>query len=435
MGEKVLPSKIVENIEETALILETDLNSKSGKRAFRLLWCTLLCMGMGQSLVFSTLPPIARSLGMTPMEISLIFGSSALCWVFMAPRWGRKSDIWGRKPAMLIGFGGFAVSMFTLPSVVYLGSISLLPIAWIWPLMIVSRVIFGIFGSANMPAATAWIADRSPRFERAKRIAAIGAAFGVGSMIGPGFGSLLSVFGMLTPFYVVTVLAILGAVAIQMYLPEQTKPAEHVVDDGMRPALKMSDSRVLPFIVLAVMAGLAHATQVQSAALYFQDTLNLGLMETQQYVGVGLMATAMMAMFSQMVLVQKFNPSPRTMIHAGLFFTAIGYAVYIFADTFILLVFSMMLTGLGQGLFRPGTNAGASLSVSRNEQGAVAGIMGGVGAAGHIFVPFISMNLYVIKPEYPYILTLVLLLAVMVYAANNNIIKRSGRLNRQKQKA
>lgn len=336
---------------------------------------------------------------------------------------------------MLIGFGGFAVSMFTLPSVVYLGSISLLPVAWIWPLMIVSRVIFGIFGSANMPAATAWIADRSPRFDRAKRIAAIGAAFGVGSMIGPGFGSLLSVFGMLTPFYVVTVLAILGAAAIQMYLPEETKPGEHVGDEGARPALKISDSRVLPFIVLAVMAGLAHATQVQSAALYFQDTLHLGLMETQQYVGVGLMATAMMAMFSQMVLVQRFNPSPRTMIYSGLFFTAIGYAVYIFADTFFLLVFSMMLTGLGQGLFRPGTNAGASLSVSRSEQGSVAGIMGGVGAAGHIFVPFISMNLYVIKPEYPYILTLVLLLAVMVYAANNKIIRRSGRLNRQKQRA
>lgn len=433
--EKILSSKTFENVEESALIIETDLNSPTGKRAFRLLWCTLLCMGMGQSLVFSTLPPIARSLGMTPMQISLIFGSSALCWVFMAPRWGRKSDTWGRKPAMLIGFAGFAISMFTLPSVVYLGSISLLPIAWIWPLMIVSRVIFGIFGSANMPAATAWIADRSPRFERAKRIAAIGAAFGVGSMIGPGFGSLLSVFGMLTPFYVVTILAVLGASAIQLYLPEETKPGDHSGSEAVRPALKVSDPRVLPFIILAVMAGLAHATQVQSAALYFQDTLHLGLMETQQYVGVGLMATAMMAMFSQLVLVQKFNPSPRTMIHSGLIFTALGYLFYIFADTFILLVFSMMLTGLGQGLFRPGTNAGASLSVSRREQGSVAGIMGGVGAAGHIFVPFISMNLYVIKPEYPYILTLILLVVVIVYAAKNKVIRGSGRLNRQKPKA
>jgi len=384
-------------------------------------------MGMGQSLVFSTLPPIARSMGMSPMQISLIFASSALCWVFMSPRWGRKSDEWGRKPAMLIGFAGFVVSMAALPTVVYLGSIALLPLTWVWPLMIVSRLIFGIFGPANMPAATAWVADRSTRSERAKRIAAIGAAFGVGSMVGPGFGSLLSVFGMLTPFYAVSLLAIAGAVAIQRYLPETTRPSAQRDELKEKTKLKYSDARVLPFIVLTVVAGIAHATQVQSAALYFQDTLVLTVLETQQYVGVGLMATAMMAMFSQLVLVQRLNLSPKTMIYSGLLFTIVGYVLYIVAASFILLVIAMMFTGLGQGLFRPGTSAGASLSVARDEQGAVAGMMGGVGAAGHIIVPFISMNLYAIKPEYPYIFTVALLLMVLIYALKSRVVRRAGR--------
>jgi len=384
-------------------------------------------MGMGQSLVFSTLPPIARSLGMSPMQISLIFASSALCWVFMSPRWGRKSDQWGRKPAMLIGFAGFILSMAALPTVVYMGSVALLPITWVWPLMIVSRVIFGIFGSANMPAATAWVADRSPRSERAKRIAAVGAAFGVGSMVGPGFGSLLSVFGMLTPFYAVSLLAIAGAVAIQWYLPEAARPQTPPGASKTKAKLKYSDSRVLPFMVLTVVAGLAHATQVQSAALYFQDTLLLTVLQTQQYVGVGLMATAMMAMFAQLILVQRLNLSPKTMIYSGLFFTIVGYLLYIVAASFTLLVIAMMFTGLGQGLFRPGTSAGASLSVGREEQGAVAGMMGGVGAAGHIIVPFVSMNLYAVKPEYPYIFTVVLLLMVLVYALKNHAVRRAGR--------
>ena len=384
-------------------------------------------MGMGQSLVFSTLPPIARSLGMSPMQISLIFASSALCWVFMSPRWGRKSDQWGRKPAMLIGFAGFILSMAALPTVVYMGSVALLPITWVWPLMIVSRVIFGIFGSANMPAATAWVADRSPRSERAKRIAAVGAAFGVGSMVGPGFGSLLSVFGMLTPFYAVSLLAIAGAVAIQWYLPEAARPQTPPGASKTKAKLKYSDSRVLPFMVLTVVAGLAHATQVQSAALYFQDTLLLTVLQTQQYVGVGLMATAMMAMFAQLILVQRLNLSPKTMIYSGLFFTIVGYLLYIVAASFTLLVIAMMFTGLGQGLFRPGTSAGASLSVGREEQGAVAGMMSGVGAAGHIIVPFVSMNLYAVKPEYPYIFTVVLLLMVLVYALKNHAVRRAGR--------
>jgi MFS family permease len=308
-----------------------------------------------------------------------------------------------------------------------MGSIALLPLTWVWPLMIVSRVIFGIFGSANMPAATAWVADRSPRSERAKRIAAIGAAFGVGSMVGPGFGSLLSVFGMLTPFYAVSLLAIAGALAIQWHLPEAARPSAQQGETKPPAKLTYSDGRVLPFIVLTVVAGLAHATQVQSAALYFQDTLVLTVLQTQQYVGVGLMATAMMAMFAQLVLVQRLNLSPKTMIYSGLFFTIAGYLLYIIAASFILLVIAMMFTGLGQGLFRPGTSAGASLSVGRDEQGAVAGMMAGVGAAGHIVVPFVSMNLYAVKPEYPYIFTVVLLVIVLIYALKNRVVRRAGR--------
>lgn len=391
-----------------------------------LLWCTLLFMGMGQSLVFSTLPPIARSLGMSPMQISMMFGVSAVCWVFMSPKWGRKSDSWGKKPAILIGFAGFAVSMVSLPTVVYLGTISVLPIAWVWPLMIVSRAIFGIFGSAHMPASQAWVAERSTRMDRAKRIAAVGAAFGVGNMVGPGIGSLLAVFGMLTPFYVVTVFAVLGAVAIQAYLPENPKPPNKTVTPDEKPTLKMTDERVFPFLVLAIAGGIAHATQVQSAALYFQDMLHLNVQQTQQTVGIGLMAGAAAAMFAQMVLVQRLNPSPRSMIYYGLSLTAIGYVFLIFADSFALLVTSMVLTGMGLGLSRPGTNAAASLSVSQEEQGAIAGIMGGIGAAGHIMVPFISMNLYAIKPEYPFIFTLALIVAVMVFAAKNQAVKKSG---------
>lgn len=405
---------------------DSSLNSPAGKRAFILLCCTLLFMGMGQSLVFSTLPPIARSLGMTPMQISLMFGVSALCWVFMSPKWGRKSDVWGRKPAILIGFAGFAISMVSLPTVVYLGTISVLPVAWMWPLMIVSRAVFGIFGSAHMPASQAWVAERSTRAERTKRIAAVGAAFGVGNMVGPGIGSLLAVFGMLTPFYVVTVLAVLGAVAIQAYLPENAKPLDPNNEEGDKPTLKFTDERVFPFLVLAIAGGIAHATQVQSAALYFQDMLHLSVQETQQYVGIGLMAGAGAAMFAQIILVQQLNPSPRSMIYYGLSLTALGYSFLIFADTFPLLVTAMMLTGMGLGLLRPGTNAAASLSVSHQEQGAIAGIMGGIGAAGHIMVPFVSMNLYAIKPEYPFIFTLALIIAIMVFAAKNRTVKKSG---------
>src|SRR6266849_2044966 len=68
------------------------------QRAFALLFGCLVCVGMGQSMLFSILPPAARQIGISPFQVSTIFATSASIWVFISPMWGRRSDVVGRRP-------------------------------------------------------------------------------------------------------------------------------------------------------------------------------------------------------------------------------------------------------------------------------------------------------------------------------------------------
>ena len=81
------------------------------RRAFLLLFTGLLSIGMGQSLMFAILPPVARNLGLSEVQVGMIFAISGLLWALSSPFWGRLSDRWGRRPVILVGLLGYAVSM------------------------------------------------------------------------------------------------------------------------------------------------------------------------------------------------------------------------------------------------------------------------------------------------------------------------------------
>src|SRR5436190_10264158 len=93
----------------------------------RILFLCLVCIGIGQSMLFSILPPAARSIGITPFQVSTIFATSASLWVFISPMWGRRSDLSGRRTIILIGLLGYALSMTLLATTIELGIRGLLP--------------------------------------------------------------------------------------------------------------------------------------------------------------------------------------------------------------------------------------------------------------------------------------------------------------------
>jgi len=387
------------------------------KRAFGILFVCLLSLGMGQSLFFAVLPPIARDLGMSEFETTMIFSLSALLWTLTSAFWGTRSDVVGRKPIMLMGLIGFGVSTVGFAAVVMVGMWGWVSLSLMFPLLISVRAIFGTFGSGTMPAAQAYVADRTTRRERASGVASIGAAFGMGTVVGPGFAAALATFHILAPFFAVSVIAFGGAFFIWLLLPERTVPRQKLAEkQKQRRRLKITDPRVLPWLVLGVVLSLGQSITMQLVAFYFMDVFQADVAEATQLVSVGLMAMAMATLFAQMVLIQRFDLSVQFLLRAGASVMIAAFGLLIIANSYGLFVSALALAGVGFGLLRPGLMAGASLSVSPRDQGAIAGLIGSTAATGHILNPFVGIPLFYILPQAPFMLAMALMVVILLMA-------------------
>lgn len=386
----------------------------------RILFWSLVCIGIGQSMLFSILPPAARQIGITPFQVSTIFATSASLWVFISPWWGRRSDVRGRRPIMIVGLCGYAASMFALAVVIELGSAGWLPATTTYPLLIVSRCLFAVFGSGTGPAAQAYVADRTSRHDRTAGVALVSAAMGVGETLGPGVGALLASVDLLAPLYLSAGLAVLSALLIGRFLPETEPPA---AAPGHRSArLRATDARVAPFVLVSAALQATRATTVITLAFFLQDTLGLTPQRTVQYSGVGFVLLALAGLLAQLVFVQRFRPTARRMLRLGMPLTVVAYLAFVVGEGVAVYAGAMVLLGVGLGLIRPGSAAGASLSVEAHEQGAVAGLVNGVAVLGNVIGPLIGTTLYSISPVGPYILNAgVMLGAWLLLFANRRL--------------
>lgn len=162
---------------------------------------------MGFGIVLPLLPFYAESMGATPLEVTLLIASFSAMQLTAAPIWGRVSDRQGRRPLIVAGLFASAVSylIFGLAD-------SLL-------LLLISRMAAGAAG-ATISVAQAYVADRTRAEERARGMGLIGAAAGLGVMIGPMIGGYFSRFGLGAPGYVAAGLCALNGIAAVFLLPE-----------------------------------------------------------------------------------------------------------------------------------------------------------------------------------------------------------------------
>ena len=368
------------------------------RRAFSILFVSLCCMGAGQTVLFNILPPLSRQLHLSEVQTTSVFAVSAAIWVVSATFWGRKSDHWGRKPVMLMGLLSFAVSFALFASVMLGGLKQWLPAVAVFPLMIVSRSLYGSLGSGTSPAAQAYVADRTTPQERLRGMATVGSAFGLGTAIGPAIASIFSPFGLLAPFYFISGLALASAATIWFFLPERTPPARF---HRVVSTVKWHDRRILPFVIFSVGLSTAATVPVQTMGFFFIDMLQVKASAQPYYISVGQLASSAAALFAQFVIIRYVPWSARTMTTIGLGAALFCCAAFLIFKSFPLLVVALAAQGLGFGLSRPGFATGASLSVAPHEQGAVAGVIGGASAMGFIAGPLIGW-MYEWSPYVPY---------------------------------
>ena len=381
-------------------------------RSFRLLFACLVSIGMGQSMLFSILPPAAREIGISPFQVSTIFSTSAMIWVFVSPWWGRQSDVWGRRRVILTGLLGYALSMALLATTIEIGRAGLLPALAVYPMLVASRCTFALLGSGTGPASQAYVADRTLPAERAPAVAFLNAAMGLGETIGPGVGSALAPVGLTAPIYVSAALATASAVTVRVFLPEAGAP--HPIATARPRRLRARDPRVLPFILVGAALQATRATTVITLSLFLQDTLGLSATETVQRAGLGFVVLALASLATQLGIIQRFRPTSRQMLRVGVPLMLVAYALLALGSGFPVVLAALALLGAGAGLVRPGSAAGASVSVETDEQGGVAGLLGGVTVVGNVVGPPLGTALYRFTPVAPYLLNVVVMAAALL---------------------
>lgn len=375
-----------------------------------LLFLTLFNSILGLSILFPILGPLGRSLGLTEPQVGAFSTAYALMQFLLAPHWGRRSER-GRKPVLLLGILGFAASFFLFGLFALLGLKGALTGWALFLALLLARLLGGAFSSATLPTAQAYVADVTGREERTAGMALLGAAFGLGVIVGPALGAgLASLFGLLAPVFFSAGLALLNALFVHLALPESGGGRKGAPSGRLSPW----DPRIFPLLLLGFALNLSSVALEQTVAFLFQDRLGLDVLRTAQQVGLALFFYGLVAVFIQGFLVRALRPPPRRLLLLGLPVGLLGFLVLAFGQGFWALTLGLVLQGAGQALAAPGVTAALSLAAGEEEQGAVAGLSSAAQALGRMLGPLIGTGLYRLAPEGPYLLGAFLLLLALL---------------------
>ena len=387
----------------------------------------LLCVGAGQSVVFITIPPIARDLGLSEVQIGSIFATSAFVWMLFSPLWGSLSDSIGRKKVVIIGLSGFAISLILFSLTISVGQAGKLTGLLLFIVLVSARVLNGLFGSATRPASGGWVADISSIEDRSRAFARLDSGFSMGRIIGPALAGILLLISYTAPFYLFAI----GALCVIFFISKQKSPPV-INKEANFKKISIFDNRVWPFLIVSASFGICNAALVQTSSFYFQDVIDPDSTNFIALASVGFMLTALGILNGQLLIADRLQTSPGSLIRLGIlfiFFSLIGVAN---SSSLVHIYISLFFYGLGGGMMGPGISASLSLSVGKENQGSASGFLGMVIPVGHVISPIISMPLYTINPSYPYLLGSFLMLLCFLFVLFNGRHKWIRRKNYRK---
>ena len=360
----------------------------------------LFFVGAGQSVVFITIPPLARDLGLSEVQTGIIFASSALAWMVFSPYWGKLSDRIGRKRVVLIGLLGCALSLILFSTALTLGTSNTL-LGWkLLTVLTLARMINGILGSATRPASGAWIADVTDPEERGGGYGRLNSGFSAGRIVGPAIAGFLLLISYTLPFYIFS-LGLLLTTLVLLKQPGGNKDSKVSLEKGN---LKLFDDRVWPFLLVGACLGVCNAALVQTTSFYFQDVITPSASNPITYASMGFMVAAFGSILGQLLIADRLRISPGSLLRYGTLICGLAFLGISQSDSLTSIYISLFLSGFGQGILSTGIAAAISLSVGPTNQGKANGFMGMTMPIGHVISPLVAMPLYMISPEYPYFL-------------------------------
>jgi|TARA_B100001093_G_scaffold494048_1_gene537019 MFS family permease len=374
----------------------------------------LLCVGAGQSIVFITIPPIARDLGLNEIQIGTIFASSALFWMILSPVWGSLSDSVGRKKIVIVGLLGFAVSLILFSLTISLGQKGLLTGSFLFFLLVAARLLNGMFGSATRPSSGGWVADISSIHSRSRAFARLDSGFSMGRILGPAIAGLLLLVSYTAPFFFFAA----GAFIVIIFVSFQDSPPRITFKESHNK-LSLFDVKVWPFLIVSAGFGISNAALVQTSSFFFQDVITPASENYIALASIGFMLSALGVLNGQLLIADRLQTSPGSLVKLGVILNFLSLLGYAFSNSLVEVYICLFFYGLGGGMLGPGISSSLSLSVGKEYQGAAGGFLGMVIPVGHVISPLVSMPLYMLNPSMPYLLGASLMFFATIFVFTN----------------
>lgn len=366
------------------------MKKKQKSAAVGFIFITLLIDITGWGIVIPVVPKLIQELIHNPdLSIAsqyggwLSFAYAGMQFIF-ASVLGGLSDRYGRRPIILFSLLGFSFNFLIQ---------ALAPtIFWLF----VGRIFSGVTG-ASITTASAYIADVSTDEDRAKNFGMIGAAFGLGFIIGPVIGGVLGQYGSRVPFYAASILCLVNFLYGWFVLPESLDKESRRPFNWRRanPVGSLLQLRRYPQI-LGLIAALVfvyiagHAVQT-NWTFYTMYKFNW----TETLVGISLGVSGFMAALVQGYLIRFIQPKigNEKSIFYGLTLYALGMILFAFASESWMMFTFLIPYGLG-GIAGPALQSVISAEVPRNEQGELQGALASLVSLTAIVGPPLMTNIF-----------------------------------------
>jgi len=331
---------------------------------------------LGFGIIIPLLPFYAQTFGASALVVGLLSTSFSLMQFLFAPVWGRLSDIFGRRPIILAGLLGSAVSYLAFGLAASL------------PMLFAARILAGIAG-ANISTAQAFIADSTTPENRAKGMGLVGAAFGLGFIFGPAIGGFLSHWGYSAPAFFAATLSLANFSAALFFLPESLPSDKRGARarPGRVEAFRRALSRPKLALVLAVsfLVMTAFASFESMFALFVEALFEFGATS----IGYLFAWVGVVLALVQGVVVGRVVPrvGEHRLVPAAILTMAFALAGLAVAPSVAAMVVAIGLLAVGMGFNSPSMLSVVSRLADPADQGSTLGVSQSLASLARIVGP------------------------------------------------
>jgi DHA1 family tetracycline resistance protein-like MFS transporter len=342
-------------------------------RPLLVIFLTILVNLIGFGIIIPLLPFYAETFGASPLVIGLLFAVFSLCQLIAAPALGDLSDRYGRRPVLIFSLAGTVLSFL------------MLAVAQSITMLFLARIVDGLSGG-NISTARAYVADVTEPKDRARAYGLIGAAFGLGFILGPALSGLLSRISYTAPIWAAAAITLVATAMAWFWLPETVHraaagtgmPFRNLAQLMRRPGLRR-------MLIIDFVYWLAFAVFQTTFALFAARRFGFDVPQTGYFFAAfGVLGAIVQGGLIRPV-VQRLGDKPTFMV--GLVCAAVGLVASTLVHSVALFALTLVPLALGIGFGHPTVSSLVSRAGRGDEQGRVQGAAGAVESLGRTIGP------------------------------------------------